>query len=288
MKLTGALPLAAVFMASSTEAIGNLFGNSEKPDIKPHVVDGFVWKDPFAQAAMSAFEPACEATKKFNILEFTLENLLETPPHGLKPWSKGLKGLFSSREYPGSWAGYDRHGNDRAILKMEYADIPLAARKWIEEEERSGGKGKGLFGIFEKPQSENDTIAAPVPIPDADSVDRSLDSGRVAIFAPGALYYALPLWAAEDSDCKGTSRRDGSMPPRLPGSKSNAKKLTHLLPHLLTKVTDDLLDLAKYHSEPASGNVVGWMSHTKPKDRVAQFTVKVQSLKEKAVSKDEL
>jgi hypothetical protein len=31
------------------------------------------------------------------------------------------------------------------------------------------------------------------------------------------------------------------------------------------------------------------MSHTRPKDRVAEFTVKVQSLKEKAAaSKDEL
>lgn len=250
MQLTATLPLVAALMASSVVA----FGNAPPPKVDPHIVDGFAWKNPFEGEAIAAFEPACEATKKFDMLEFTLLNLLEKPPKGLRPWSKGLKTLFSAREYPGSWAGYDRHGNDRAILKMEYADIPLAARRWIENEERSGGAGKGLFGIFEKPQNENDTITETVPIPeDADSVDRSLDTKRVAIFAPGALYYALPLWAAEDSNCK-----------------------------------DDLLDLTKYHSEPAKGNVVGWMSHTAPKDRVAQFTVKVQSLKEKAASKDEL
>lgn len=214
MKLTTTLPLVAALMASSIEAKG---AGYEPPNVKPHVVDGFVWKDPFAQEAMSAFEPACEVTKKFDHREFTLHNLMEKPPMGLKPWAEGLKTLFSAREYPGSWAGYDRHGYERAILKMEYADIPLAARQWIEDQERSNGVGKGLFGIFEKPQNENDTISAVVEIPEVDSVDRSLDSNRVAIFAPGALYYALPLWAAEDSNCKGISLdgRRTSFPPFL-------------------------------------------------------------------------
>lgn len=210
MKLTSTLPLVAALMASSTEAVG---GGQKKPDIKPHIVDGFVWKDPFALDAIAAFEPACEATRKFDMLEFTLENLMESPPKGLKPWAAGLKALFSTREYPGSWAGYDRHGYDRAILQMEYADIPLEARRWIEEQERTGGAGKGLFGVFEKPQSENDTISEMVAIPDdAGSVDRSLDKDRVAMFAPGALYYALPLWAAEDSNCKGMSTTDALRP----------------------------------------------------------------------------
>ena len=201
MKLTATLPLVAALMASSTDAF--LGAKPPKP-VKPHLVDGFVWKDPFALEAMTAFEPACEATTKFNILEYTLHDLMGDPPKGLKPWAEGLKKLFSEREYPGGWAGWDRHGYDRAILRMDYADVPLELRKWIEEQERSGGAGKGLFGVFVKPESVNDTISEVAPVPSADSTDRSADDGKVAIFAPGAIYHVLPLWAAEDSNCKGT------------------------------------------------------------------------------------
>lgn len=203
MKLTnGALPLAAALLASSAEAlIGG--GPPPKPNVKPHIVDGFAWRDPFALEAMATLEPACEVTKKFQVSEFTLNDLLVKAPQGLKPWASGLKKLFSEREYPGGWAGIDVHGLEREILSMEYTDVPLELRKWIEEQERTEGAGKGLFGVFDKPQTANDTITEPVTIPSADSVDRSLDEGRVAIFAPGAIYHVLPLWAAEDSNCKG-------------------------------------------------------------------------------------
>jgi len=248
MKLTATL--VAALMASSTNAI--LGAKPPKP-VKPHIVDGFAWKDPFALQAMSAFEPACEATSKFNHLEYTLHDLMGDPPLGLKPWSDGLKKLFSEREYPGGWSGWDKHGYDRTILRMDYVDIPLELRKWIEEQERTGGSGKGLFGVFVKPASVNDTITEVAPVPAEGSTDRSADGDKVAIFAPGAIYHVLPLWAAEDSKCK-----------------------------------DDLLDLTKYKPQPKSGNVVGWATHTEPKkDKSAEFTIKVQSLREKN-AKDEL
>lgn len=198
----GVLPVALALMASAAEAI------QRKPppnNITPHLVDGWAWKDPFPETKESSFEPSCEAVKHFFALEYTLHDLMEEPPNGLKPWADGLKKLFSKREYPGGWSGYDRHGYDRAIMKMDYADVPLAVRQWIEEQERVDGAGKGLYGVFKKPSNSKDEIEDVVETPD--EVDRKEDENKIVIFAPGAIYHVLPLWVAETSDCKGELSR---------------------------------------------------------------------------------
>lgn len=199
MKLTSAY-LAVPLLASTTHAI---FGGKAPAKPQPNLVDGFVWADPFETDAISSFDVTCETEKRFEALEYTLHDLMEPPPKGLFTWASGLKTFFAGREYPGGWSGYDRHLHDRAILRMDYDKVPLELRKWIEEEDRTGGKGKGLFAVFEKPKLEGDTFDAVVKFPAASEVDRAQDQEKVAIFAPGAIYHVLPLWAAEESRCKG-------------------------------------------------------------------------------------
>ena len=199
MKLT-TVSLAAATLSTTSHA---LFGGKPPPPIEPNLVDGFPWTDLFASKALDAFDSQCEAEKIFPAREYTLHNLMEEAPMGLLPYGDALKVFFSGREYPGGWAGYDRHRHDRQILSMNYNDIPLAVRVWIEEEDRSGGDGKGLFGVFKKPKGDGETVASTVEFPKANKVDRSHDKEKIAIFAPGAIYHVLPLWVAEGSDCQG-------------------------------------------------------------------------------------
>jgi hypothetical protein len=201
MKFTTLSVAAAVLLAGSTEAV---FQKPPKP-VKPNLVDGFLWRDPFKSAAIEAFDSSCEATRKFDTFEYTLHDLMAEEPKGLKAWSKGLKKIFSEREYPGGWSGYDRHGYDRAILRMAYTDVPLAVREWIEEQERTSGEGKGLYAVFSLPKDAEEEVEDVVGVPQADQVDRSEDKLKTVIFAPGALYHILPLWVAEGSNCQGTS-----------------------------------------------------------------------------------
>lgn len=198
MKLS-VLPVALALVASSSAAIER---RPPPNNITPHLVDGWLWKDPFPAAQEAGLQPTCEVTKHFWALEYTLHDLVEKPPYGLKPWAGALKKFFSQREYPGSWSGYDKHGYDRALLKMDYTDVPLAVRKWIEEQDRTGGEGKGLFGVFTKPEEGNDKVGDVVETPEGE-VDRSEDENKVVIFAPGGIYHTLPLWVAESSECPG-------------------------------------------------------------------------------------
>jgi len=183
------------FLASTAHAFG------AKPSPKPTKVETFKWKYPFEPEAMANYNAACEASQKFDAQEYTLHTLMDKPPLGLGPWATGLKEFFTGREYPGGWGGWDRHLHDRNLLKMEYSDMPLKVREWIEEQERTEGPGKGLFAVFQKPKDDDDTIDSTVEV--KESVDRSGDGEKVAIFAPGAIYEILPLWVAEGSNCEG-------------------------------------------------------------------------------------
>ncbi|KAM5352179.1 hypothetical protein ACJ41O_004902 [Fusarium nematophilum] len=195
------IPTRVTFASAILAGISQAFQMRQPPPID--LVDGFNWKNPFSSEAISAFQPACEAKASFNALEYTLHELMEPPPAGLKPWAKGLKEAFSGREYPGGWSGLDPHLHGRSLLLMDYDKLPLVVRQWIEEEERTNGEGKALFAILDKPQGEEDEMEKVVEFPAADKIDRSEDQQRVAIFAPGAIYRILPLWAAETSECKG-------------------------------------------------------------------------------------
>lgn len=200
MKLS-VLPAMLALLASSADAVGKKKTPPPK-DIKPHLVEGFVWKDPFPKSKES-FEPSCEAVKHFYAREYTLKDLREPAPEGLRPWAAGLKKLFSTKEYPGGWSGYDRHGLDRAILQMNYTDVPLELRQWVETQEREDGEFKDMFGVFMKPDGSDGRIEDVVQV--EGEVDRSEDDKKVMIFAPGALYHVLPLWVAGTSECKGES-----------------------------------------------------------------------------------
>ncbi|KAI8669028.1 hypothetical protein NCS57_00716200 [Fusarium keratoplasticum] len=247
-RITGCL--ASALLAGATQA----FQMRQPPPVD--LVQGFDWKNPFALEAMSAFQPACEVETSFSALEYTLHELMDPPPNGLKPWAKGLKEVFDGKEYPGGWSGLDYHLHGRSLLLMDYDKLPLTVREWIEEQERSDGKGKALFAILEKPKTEEDELEHVVEFPAADRIDRSGDEQKVAIFAPGALYGVLPLWAAEASKCKG-----------------------------------QLVDLTKYDTKPVDGGVVAWIEHSQPEDHSMKFDIKAQVLKAsntKASAKEEL
>ncbi|KAH7149715.1 hypothetical protein B0J13DRAFT_313292 [Dactylonectria estremocensis] len=239
MKINSA-PILAAVLAGTAQGF-----NFKKPP-QPDKVEGFVWKNPFTSTAISPFAPACESEITFKAFEYTLHDLMEAPPNGLKPWGEGLKKVFSGREYPGGWFGMDYHLHNRHILLMDYDKLPILVREWIEEEERTDGKGKALFAIFDKPKKEEDELESVVEFPPADKIDRSQDGQRVAIFAPGALYGILPLWAAEASACK-----------------------------------DIFSDLGKYNAVPEEGGVVAWVQHTRPDDKKIEFDIQVQALKAK-------
>ncbi|KAK1497970.1 hypothetical protein CTAM01_07607 [Colletotrichum tamarilloi] len=252
MKSTS-LPLATTLLATAASAFQ--IGKPPMPQAKTTMADNFPWRDPFTSATTDAYTPTCSSSKTFAATQYTLHDLFDKPPTGLFPWGDGLKTFFSGREYPGGWAGLDRHMYDRNVLMMEYADVPLRVREWIEEEERADGAGKGLFAVFEKPAGEEDKITERVAVPgEAKEVDRGLDEGRVAIFAPGALYPVLPLFVADGSDCEAT-----------------------------------LADLSSYQAVPKDAAVVAWpVSHTRPDTangkRDIEFTVKAQVLKVKEVA----
>ena len=114
----------------------------------------------------------------------------------------GLKKFFTGREYPGGWSGIDVHGPSRSLLMMEYVDVPIKVKAWIEEKEPEDDKGKPLFAVFQKPTEVNAKVNDTVDV--SSPVDRSLDEDKIMVFAPGAIYHILPLWAAGGGgDCQG-------------------------------------------------------------------------------------
>jgi hypothetical protein len=257
---TVSITAAALLLASSTNA---MFGKKPPPKPDAEVVGSFKWNNPFESSAISNYEASCGATNTFSAYEYTLHDLMKAFPKGLGAWAPGLKALFSERQYPGSWGGWDKHLHDRSIILMEYKDVPYEVRQWIEEQSRTDGPGKGLFGVFVKPTEEEETVDEMVSFPAAAEIDREKDADKVAIFAPGALYEVLPLWSAGTSDCK-----------------------------------DDLLDLSKYKTTPEDGAVVSWPENAAPEEKKMTFVVKTQLLKSKlidpssqaaeSVSRDEL
>ncbi|KAK3305209.1 uncharacterized protein B0T15DRAFT_191318 [Chaetomium strumarium] len=249
---------AGAWLACTATAIGPASPKSP-PRLKGHPakMDNWRWPNPFAhqekqqQQQEKKFAAACDVERTFAAREFLLDDLAENPPAGLLPYRDALRDVFSAREYPGSWDGIDPHGYDRNLLAMRYADVPLRVREWIEEQERRDGPGKGLFAVYQVPLSGTrvlDTVKVPAETPVSEEW-RARDEGRIAIFAPGALHEALPLWVAEGSGCE-----------------------------------EALLDLSRYSAELVDGGVVAYpVHHSLPKRsqnmRDMEFTVKAQVLK---------
>ncbi|RBQ86522.1 hypothetical protein VDGD_06718 [Verticillium dahliae] len=215
---------------------------------KATLVEDFKWRDPFTEATSSLFTPACEVTKTFPAQQYTLHQLYDKQPLGMWSWAEGLKEVFSEREYPGGFSGLDRHGWDRYILLMDYADVPLRAKQWIEAQASGKTADHGLFALFQKPKDKHQKVDDQVVVPEA-GLDRADDASRVVLFAPGALYKILPLFVAESSNC-----------------------------------ADVLEDLSKYSPDAVDGGVVAWpISHSRPnlreKKRDIEIVIKAQVLK---------
>lgn len=168
--------------------------------------EDFPWSDPFASSGeIDGFAPACEAQRTFQASEFLLDDLSLPPPKGLEPYSGVLKKTLKDKPYPGSWDGVDPHGYDRNLVLMEYADVPATVRAWIERQEIEGTADDGLLSVFER-TAKGKTVkgtAKPPETPRMPGEDDPEDKDKVVLFAPGAIYRALPLWVAEGSDCVG-------------------------------------------------------------------------------------
>lgn len=235
MKTPSLIPTAYAYayLASFASAVGPpVPENAERLPGKPALMPNWSWPNPFPSDPSSTritissaseassptrFVATCSSTKTFKATEYLLDDLQELPPQGLIPWVEALRKVFTNRPYPGSWDGIDPHGYDRNMLMMEYVDVPLRVRRWIESEEwAEEGKGKGLFAVLAKADvDKGEKIVATAtslinekkegaPMTEEEEKEwRKGDEQRVVIFAPGAVYENAPLWVAEESECEG-------------------------------------------------------------------------------------
>jgi hypothetical protein len=205
MKFTTAALVASYIALGSAMTGPSVPGSQTRLEGKPAKMEDFKWSDPFSSSKIRKFSPSCEAEKTFKAREYLLDDLQEDAPLGLSPWADALRKIFKGRPYPGSWDGWDPHGYDRNLLMMEYSEVPIPVREWIEEQERTEGEGQGLFAVYEKPKDAQHKIqnVAKFPTKGMAPALRPLDKKKVVLFAPGALYDLLPLWVADGSGCKG-------------------------------------------------------------------------------------
>lgn len=282
---TTSLLLSTLLATTSVSAIGPA-GPNTPPRLKgqPAPIPNWKWgPNPFESKDLSKFTPSCTTSRTFQAKEYTLDDLAEEPPRGLLPYRDALKEVFSAREYPGSWDGIDPHGYDRTLLTMQYSDVPLKVREWIEEQEREGGgegekekEGKGLYAVYKVPIPGTRALHT-VKIPKETPVSeewRARDEDRLVMFAPGALYEMLPIWVAEGSMCEGECSSFSALCIRNQGE-----------PVLTT--TESLMDLSKYSAKLADGGVIAYpINYTGPKrsdgKRDIEFTVKAEVLELKA------
>lgn len=159
---------------------------------------------------------------------------------------------------------------------MEYSEVPIPVREWIEDQERNEGQGKGLFAVYEKPSDADDKILNVVKFPSKGMAPalRPLDQKKVVLFAPGAVYDILPLWVAEGSKCKGVA---GPPSPQRPSALGVYSILT------ISFLADTLLDMAKYSPKLSDGGVVAWpvkytRANRKRDERAIEFTIQAQVL----------
>jgi hypothetical protein len=278
MKFTTAA-LAVSYLALASASVGPAApGVQKRPEAEPTKMEDFKWSDPFSSSKIRKFTPSCSAEATFKAREYLLDDLSEDAPLGLSAWADALRKIFKGRAYPGSWDGWDPHGYDRNLLMMEYSEVPIPVREWIEEQERTDGSGKGLFAVYEKPRDAQHKIQNVAKFPNKGMAPalRPLDKKKVVMFTPGALYDILPLWVAEKSGCKGMQ---GPLRPHLVLLPTNSE-------------LDTLLDTSKYTPKLAEGAVVAWpvkygKANRKDGERDIEFTIKAQVLQAKAEAADE-
>ncbi|KAK4120213.1 hypothetical protein N657DRAFT_603170 [Parathielavia appendiculata] len=234
-------------------------------DVFEHgVVPTFHWSRPFPDDGTDpmGFDVHCKASATFHAQMYKLKDLPETPPLGLAPWQTAIEEFLARREYVGSWDGVDHKGLDREVVVMEWVDVPVAVRGWIEEQQRDGAvtnEGKWLFGVFGKPKREGEKVDGTVPPPppplgtamtataqdvsmsagledgtqktEEDVVPEVKDEDRIVVFPAGAMYEILPLWVSKGSGCERDFNNLAKYKPRAIDHATIAWPVDHTKPH---------------------------------------------------------
>lgn len=178
------------------------------------IVSHWNWHRPFPDHGdpPMGFETKCNVVKKFHARNYRLGDLRNGESHPLYPFSDAIEKYIAGRTYPGSWDGVDHGGMQRDLLMMEWRELPVYVRKWIEDNEmRRPEMDDGRtwrFMVFQKKPKKvvaaTATETAPlraVPTEGAASSTWTLpqvaDRDKVVFFAPGQLYPILPLFNAK-------------------------------------------------------------------------------------------
>lgn len=171
MKIFALLPLLAATVFASTDSDSS--EDSASPGVDDAPVEdatpaGALWTAAWNESMLSPYTKSCAARSTYKADVYTLKQLYPD----LETFAPQLKVFYNKQSYPGSWAGVDKHGNDRELLKMDMADLPWKVREWIKREST------------QRHYSVHDDIV---------------------FFAPGAIYPILPLWVegGDEVGCSG-------------------------------------------------------------------------------------
>ncbi|KAK3994321.1 hypothetical protein QBC44DRAFT_236413 [Cladorrhinum sp. PSN332] len=182
-------------------------------DIFEHgVVPTFKWSRPFPEDGTDpgGFDVNCKAKKTFHAKMYKLFDLPAEPPAGLAPWHDAIEDWMGRLDYMGSWDGVDHKEQNRELVMMEWKDVPLEVRRWIEEQQADPdekNKKKYFFGVFEKPKQPGERIfgtvkpkVTAVPTQGTESPVREIkDEDKILVFPGAAVYEIMPLWVAAGS-----------------------------------------------------------------------------------------
>ncbi|KXX81382.1 hypothetical protein MMYC01_201265 [Madurella mycetomatis] len=238
------------------------------------VVPTFKWTRPFPDDGTDpgGFDVNCRAQGTFHGKLYKLKDLPENPPAGLSPWQEAIDVFLKKRDYMGSWDGVDHKGQDREVVMMEWVDVPVTVRHWIEEQQaddRETNENKWMFAVLEKPKKEGDKIYGTVKpkataSPAATATEQGQggqqeqvqaqvenvpdipDKDKIVVFSAAAVYEILPLWVSKGSKCE-----------------------------------RELGNLAKYKPQAVDHSVLAWVvDHTKPQRDLGKrdITFKVEAM----------
>jgi hypothetical protein len=164
-------------------------------------ISSFRWERPFPYDDTAPLDmmSKCEVEKSFKAEQWKLKDL-QAP----SPWAPAIETFLGWQPYVGSWEGADPDADEREFLIMEWTDVPVPVREWIETERVHKDNLNSrwwLFGLFEKPGTGN--IQAVWPSVAVGEQQPVRDEDKVVLFAPAAMYEILPLWVGQGSECEG-------------------------------------------------------------------------------------
>lgn len=166
-----------------------------------NVVSSFKWQRPlpYDNSAPLGMNSLCEVSRTFRGEQHKLRDLQASPGSTTtSPWEGPVQTYLGWHPYVGSWDGVDEGGDERDLIIMDYASVPLAVREWVEDQHAGRGKNDKsrwwLYGVFNRPKK------------DFGKAGGLGGDHKILLFAPAALYEILPLWVGEDSGCESESR----------------------------------------------------------------------------------